>query len=90
MRGLLTLQSDYRRITLSGGVYPALRLRIRTYHASKLGTTLTWHKPIATVFHDTGVLSGFSRDAVCSDNETSVPTEGLTPSSITYEFQSRF
>lgn len=43
---------------------------------------LTWQKPIATAFHDTGVLCGFRKNAVVTDDETGVPTEGQTPGSI--------
>jgi hypothetical protein len=48
--------------------------------------TLTWQKPIATAFHDTGVLSGFSDTlpalAVCVDKENGVPTQGPNNSII--------
>jgi hypothetical protein len=69
-------------VNLSATDFLSVRLKIQTYSAGKLVTTLTWNKPIATIFHTVGVLSGFSRDAVCSDNQTGVPTEGLTPGSI--------
>lgn len=69
-------------INLTATDFIGVRLMIRTYKAGALVDTLTWRTPIATVFHDTGVLSGFSRDAVFTDNETGVPTKGLTPDSM--------
>jgi Beta-1,3-glucanase len=69
-------------INLSATDFFSVRLKIQTYHAGSLVTTLTWQAPIATIFHNTGLLTGFSRDAVCSDDKNGVPTEGLTPRDI--------
>jgi len=76
------VNNPFSTMNLSATDFFSVRLRVQTYHAGKLVSTLTWQKPIAKAFHDTGVLSGFSRDAVCTDNQTGVPTEGLTPGSI--------
>jgi hypothetical protein len=69
-------------INLSATDFFGVRLKIQTYHAGSLVTTLTWQAPIATIFHHTGLLAGFSRDAVCLDDKNGVPTEGLTPGNI--------
>src|SRR5260370_40803524 len=69
-------------INLSATDFFGVRLKIQTYHAGSLVTTLTWQAPIATIFHKTGLLTGFSRDAVCLDDKNGVPTEGLTPRNI--------
>ena len=67
-------------INLSATDFFSVRLRIRTYHAGNVVGTLTWQKPIAMAFHDTGVLSGFSDVlpalAVCIDKQNGVPTQG--------------
>lgn len=67
-------------INLSATDFFGVRLRIRTYHAGTEMRTLTWQKPIATAFHDTGVLCNFSdklpKLAVCIDNDNGVPTQG--------------
>lgn len=66
-------------IDLTASDFFSVRLSIRTYHAGNLRETLTWQKPIAVAFHDTGVLSGFSDSlpalAVCLDKENGVPTQ---------------
>jgi hypothetical protein len=71
-------------INLSATDFFGVRLRIRTYQGQNVKGTLTWQKPIATAFHNTGVLSGFSDTlpglAVCTDKDHGVPTQG--PNSI--------
>jgi hypothetical protein len=69
-------------INLSATDFFSVRLKIETFKAGTLVTTLTWQQPIATIFHKIGLLSGFSRDAVCSHEKTGVPTEGLEPRSM--------
>ena len=67
-------------INLSATDFFGVRLRIRTYHAGTETRTLTWQKPIATAFHDTGVLCNFSdklpKLAVCINNDNGVPIHG--------------
>ena len=74
--------NPFSGVNLSATDFFSVRLKIHTYSRGKLVTTLTWQQPIASIFHETGLLSGFSRDAVCSDNKTGVPTVGLTPDSV--------
>src|SRR5215469_1141480 len=73
-------------INLSATDFFGIRLRIRTYEAGSLKKTLTWQKPIATAFHDTGALCNFSSKppqlAVCIDNANGVPTQGPNFSTI--------
>ena len=59
----------------------SVRLKVNAYSGARLVSTLTWQQAIATLFHGAGVLSGFSHEAVCSNNQTGVPTEGFTPGS---------
>ena len=71
---------SHSSINLTATDFFGVRLKIRTYHGTDLKETLTWQKPIATAFHDTGVLCDFSDQlpslAVCIDNDHGVPTQG--------------
>lgn len=70
------VNDPFSGINLSATDFLGVRLKIQTYRNGKLVTTLTWHKPIAEVFHTLGFLSGFSQNAVLTNNATGVPTEG--------------
>ena len=68
----------FSTINLSATDFFSVRLRIRTYHAGNLVTTLTWQKGIATAFRDTGLLSGFSRLSRFSDGAVCLGDFGVS------------
>lgn len=74
--------NPFSGINLSATDFFSVRLQIETFSQGKLMTTLTWRQPIATVFHNIGLLSSFSKDAVLTDNKTGVPTDGPNFSKI--------
>jgi hypothetical protein len=73
------VNDPFSTMNLTATDFFSVRLRVRTYRAGTLVSTLTWQKPIKTAFHDTGVLCGFRKDAVVTDDKTGVPTKGQTP-----------
>jgi hypothetical protein len=69
-------------INLSATDFFSVRLKIETFSQGKMVTTLTWKAPIATIFHEIGLLCDFSKDAVISNSTTGVPTKGPNGSTI--------